>query len=247
MCLMFSLTFYNTERIDKRQYLLIKNEDRQTTDKRTDIQTFNQVFFLSLLVILLRFFILRILRTLFLFFFLCVLLFIFYQRFFRFFFLTLFLPRSFLERIVLSFFLSLTHLLHTISLSLSLPFIHALTLSLSLSCSPLSMRIINRVSLHRYHRYLTRRFLSRFKSDVSPETLPSTRGFLIIVVYSPQSLPLTSLYLFFSCSSFLLSRTKSRVERLSKLTILGKEPCGRGLVVGHFVRIKLNDQQISSI
>lgn len=133
MCLMFSLTFYNTERIDKRQYLLIKNEDRQTTDKRTDIQTFNQVFFLSLLVILLRFFILRILRTLFLFFFLCVLLFIFYQRFFRFFFLTLFLPRSFLERIVLSFFLSLTHLLHTISLSLSLPFIHALTLSLSLS------------------------------------------------------------------------------------------------------------------
>ena len=132
MCLMFSLTFYNTERIDKRQYLLIKNEDRQTTDKRTDIQTFNQVFFLSLLVILLRFFTLRILRTLFLFFF-CVLLFIFYQRFFRFFFLTPFLPRSFLERIVLSFFLSLTHLLHTISLSLSLPFIHTLTLSLSLA------------------------------------------------------------------------------------------------------------------
>ena len=90
------------------------------------------------------------------------------------------------------------------------------------------MRIINRVSLHRYHRYLTRRFLSRFKSDVSPETLPSSRGFLITVVYSPQSLPLTSLYLFFSCSSFLLSRTKSRVERLSKLTILGKEQCGGG-------------------
>ena len=77
MCLMFSLTFYNTERIDKRQYLLIKNEDRQTTDKRTDIQTFNQVFFLSLLVILLRFFTLRILRTLFLFFF-----FVFFFSFF---------------------------------------------------------------------------------------------------------------------------------------------------------------------
>ena len=218
--------FYNTERIDKRQYLLIKNEDRQTTDKRTDIQTFNQVFFFIFACDFITIFHFAYITYPFPLFFVCVFFYSFFTKgSFVFFFLTLFLPRSFLERIVLSFFLSLTHLLHTISLSLSLPFIHALTpsLSLSLSCSPLSMRIINRVSLHRYHRYLTRRFLSRFKSDVSPETLPSSRGFLIIVVYSPQSLPLTSLYLFFSCSSFLLSRTKSRVERLSKLTILGKE------------------------
>ena len=217
--------FYNTERIDKRQYLLIKNEDRQTTDKRTDIQTFNQVFF---------------------FIFACDFITIFHFAYITYPFPLFFCVCSsihFLPK-VLSFFSfspSFCHVLsskesssHSFSpsrtyytrsryLFLSLSFTLLLSLSLSLSCSPLSMRIINRVSLHRYHRYLTRRFLSRFKSDVSPETLPSSRGFLIIVVYSPQSLPLTSLYLFFSCSSFLLSRTKSRVERLSKLTILGKE------------------------
>ena len=134
MCLMFSLMFYNTERIDKRQYLLIKNEDRQTTDKRTDIQTFNQVFFLSLLVILLRFFTLRILRTLFLFFF-CVCSSIHFLPKVLSFFLSHPLSATFFPRKNRPLILSLPHAPITHDLAISFSPFHSRSYSLSLSLS----------------------------------------------------------------------------------------------------------------
>lgn len=153
MCLMFSLTFYNTERIDKRQYLLIKNEDRQTTDKRTDIQTFNQVFFLSLLVILLRFFTLRILRTLFLFFFV-----FFYSFFTKGSFVSSFSPSfchvlSSKESSSHSFSPSRTYYTRSLYLFLSLSF--TLLLSLSLSFSLRSTIFVRETAARRKSNVLT--------------------------------------------------------------------------------------------
>ena len=135
MCLMFSLMFYNTERIDKRQYLLIKNEDRQTTDKRTDIQTFNQVFFFIFACDFITIFHFAYITYPFpLFFFVCVLLFIFYQRFFRFF-LSHPLSATFFPRKNRPLILSLPHAPITHDLAISFSPFHSRSYSLSLSLS----------------------------------------------------------------------------------------------------------------